>query len=170
MPLVANVEEGVVVRRPNLEACFLEILSVVKQSFYTRTVRLVVHVDLEAILIIVLSIIGDKQGLERKAEWRQSITEELGGVTSIPGVVENRVNVEQVKSVFKLIIKVRSQLEQECVGVGQHSDRGKSDKDGNLFFVVALPVGKTIEHLGCTLGVADVGDLLMAGQSGNVIE
>ena len=73
--LGANVKEGVVVGRPNLESRLLHVLGVVEDGFGARAVRLVVHVDLEAILVVELSVAGHKELFKSEAEPWDSVAD-----------------------------------------------------------------------------------------------
>jgi hypothetical protein len=66
---VANIEESVVVRSPDLESGLFQILSIVQKSFGAATIGFVVYINLESILIIILRVITDKKSLKRKADW-----------------------------------------------------------------------------------------------------
>lgn len=69
LPLRSDVQESMVVRSPNLESCFLQVLSVVQKSLHSTAIRLMVHVHLKSILIIVLGVVTDEETLKGEAEW-----------------------------------------------------------------------------------------------------
>ena len=48
-------------------------------------------------------------------------------------------------------------------------DRAKSDENAHSLSEESFVVGETIEHLACTLGVADIGKLLLAGDLESII-
>ena len=81
---------------------------------------------------------------------------------SEPVSTKKLVNAKEAASVGKRGIEVGSELEDGSLGVRDLGDRTNSDKERHLILEVGRVFGKTREHLGCALGVSDVGDLLTA--------
>jgi len=87
-PVLANVKVLVVIGGPHLESVFFHVLSVQKYGLDRSAVRLVVHVDLEAVEIVCLRIRRDDSSLESSAEVGNCIAEKLGCPVGEPGLAQ----------------------------------------------------------------------------------
>ena len=68
LPLLFAMDQVGVVVCPNLEAVFLDILSVVQDRFDRRSIRLVAHIDRKSVIVIKGRIVGHEQRHEQLAK------------------------------------------------------------------------------------------------------
>ena len=72
-------------------------------------------------------------------------------------ITKNMINMEKKKSIFNLLSKLGNELDERVRSVIESSDWCGCYEEIDL----GVPVGwvglESVEHLGCALGVADVG-------------
>ena len=75
---------------------------------------------------------------------------------------------DRVSSPHEDIVQIAPKRD-EVFRVGDFCDWGQGNEHAALVCEVALLLGQSIERLGCSLGVANVGHFVVLGQIGDVV-
>lgn len=153
-------ENSGVVIGPDLETILFQVLGVVQNRLDRSAVRFVAHVYSKAVRIIEVWVVCHEQFSDELAKLGDVRAEERGGSRGEPVSAEELVNAEHIACSRERVVEVGGKLEDFSLGVRNLGNGPKSDEERHLILEVGRVLRKGAEHLGGSLGMADVGDLL----------